>query len=106
MVQVMSNLISNARHHGDPGEPVEIILIDRGDQVVLEVRNKGPAIPDELLPTLYSALKHTSVGNARNRGGLGLGLHIAREIVHLHSGKIEYRYDKPQVVFAVTLPRS
>ncbi|SEO06593.1 Bacteriophytochrome (light-regulated signal transduction histidine kinase) [Duganella sp. CF517] len=105
MMQVMSNLVSNARHHGDAGEPIEVALIDLGGQVVLEVRNKAPAIPDELLPTLYSPLKHTSVGNVRNRGGLGLGLHIAQEIVQQHGGSIEYRYDAPHVVFAVALPR-
>jgi light-regulated signal transduction histidine kinase (bacteriophytochrome) len=106
MMQVVSNLVSNARHHGDHGEPIHVSLRQRGDEVVLEVRNTAPAIPDELLPTLYSPLKHASVGNVRNRGGLGLGLHIAQEIVQQHGGQIAYRYETPQVVFAVTLPRT
>lgn len=105
MMQVVSNLVSNARHHGDLGEPIQVHLTEQDGQVLLEVRNTAPAIPDELLSTLYSPLKHASVGNVRNRGGLGLGLHIAQEIVQQHGGQIVYRYEAPQVVFAVTLPR-
>jgi signal transduction histidine kinase len=106
MVQVVSNLVSNARHHGDHGAPIQVHLAEQDGQVLLEVRNTAPAIPDELLSTLYSPLKHASVGNVRNRGGLGLGLHIAQEIVQQHGGQIVYRYEAPQVVFAVTLPRA
>jgi light-regulated signal transduction histidine kinase (bacteriophytochrome) len=105
MMQVVSNLVSNARHHGDLGEPIQVHLTEQDGQVLLEVRNTAPAIPDQLLSTLYSPLKHASVGNVRNRGGLGLGLHIAQEIVQQHGGQIVYRYEAPQVVFAVTLPR-
>jgi light-regulated signal transduction histidine kinase (bacteriophytochrome) len=105
MMQVVSNLVSNARHHGTHGEAIQVTLSEQDNALLLEVRNHAPAIPDELLPTLYSPLKHTSVGNVRNRGGLGLGLHIAQEIVQQHGGQIVYRYDAPQVVFTVTLPR-
>jgi hypothetical protein len=45
------------------------ILAEQDGQVVLEVRNVAPPIPAELLPMLYSPLKHASVGNVRNRGG-------------------------------------
>lgn len=106
MMQVVSNLVSNARHHGTHGEAIEVLMAERDDQVLLEVRNVAPPIPADLLPTLYSPLKHASVGNVRNRGGLGLGLHIAQEIVQQHGGQIVYRYEEPQVIFAVTLPRA
>ncbi|NGZ87461.1 ATP-binding protein [Duganella aceris] len=106
MMQVVSNLVSNARHHGAQGEAIEVTLAERGDTVVLEVRNVAPPIGAEMVANLYSPLKHTSVGNVHNRGGLGLGLYIAQQIVHQHGGEIAYRYEEPQVVFAVSLPRN
>lgn len=106
MMQLVSNLVSNARHHGTHGEAIEVRLSEHDDgALLLEVRNTAAPIADELLPTLYSPLKHASVGNVRNRGGLGLGLHIAQQIARDHGGDIAYRYEAPQVVFAVTLPR-
>jgi light-regulated signal transduction histidine kinase (bacteriophytochrome) len=106
MMQVVSNLISNARHHGNQDSAIEVTLAERGDNVQLEVRNEAPPIPDDMVVNLYSPLKHTSVGNVRNRGGLGLGLHIAQQIVQQHGGDIVYRYEAPQVVFTVSLPRN
>jgi len=104
LMQVVSNLVGNARHHGTQGEPIEVTLSEQGGMMLLEVRNVAPPIDEALVATLYSPLKHTSAGNKRNRGGLGLGLYIAQQIVLQHGGDIAYRYEAPQVVFAVRLP--
>ncbi|MFN4120988.1 ATP-binding protein [Acidovorax sp.] len=110
MAQVFSNLISNARHHGEPGHPVEIRLVD-GDaaddnRVCIEVRNVAAPIADEVADQMFAAFKATSMGNTRNRTGLGLGLYIASEITKGHGGTIGYVYDTPHVVFQVRLQRA
>ncbi|RYY89415.1 MAG: HAMP domain-containing histidine kinase, partial [Comamonadaceae bacterium] len=104
MAQLFTNLISNARHHGTPGEPVVVQLARQGDRVTIEVRNSAPAIADDLVPLLFSAFKRQTEGNLRNKGGLGLGLHIAQAIVLGHGGTIVYRHEAPQVVFSVQFP--
>jgi signal transduction histidine kinase len=105
MAQVITNLVSNARHHGAQGEPVVIRLRDAGDDIELQVRNVGEAIPEDLAQTLFNPFKRQSLGNERNRSGLGLGLYIAHQIVQGHGGSIVYSFDEPQVVFSVLLPR-
>ena len=105
LAQVVTNLVGNARHHGAPGEPVSVLLRRHGeDRVELQVRNVGSPIPRELAANLFNPFKRQSLGNERNRSGLGLGLYIAHQIVQGHGGRIDYSFEEPQVVFSVILP--
>ncbi|KQM68343.1 ATP-binding protein [Xylophilus sp. Leaf220] len=103
--QVVTNLVSNARHHGGAGEPIVVRLSQEGDEVHLAVSNVGSPIPPELETVLFNPFKRQSLGNERNKSGLGLGLYIANEIVTAHRGSIGYSFDKPHVVFTVRLPQ-
>ncbi|QOY96602.1 GAF domain-containing protein [Massilia sp. UMI-21] len=102
--QVLSNLLSNARHHGDAGKPVRVCLRAQGDEAVIEVSNAGAPIPPELAATLFNPFKRASLHNPRNRTGMGLGLYIAQQIVREHQGEISYRHDGNEVIFSVRLP--
>lgn len=102
--QLLGNLLSNARHHGEPGQPLSVRLAREGADVVLAVRNPAPPIPDETVRQLFTPYKRQSIGNVRNKGGLGLGLYIASEIARGHGGALEYSYEPPQVVFTARLP--
>ncbi|GAC1348070.1 MAG: hypothetical protein NVSMB23_28430 [Myxococcales bacterium] len=106
LFEVISNLAGNALQHGDPARPVEISLeggIDEG--AVLIVRNFGPPIPPDALPTLFEAYRR-GAGGRRRSGSLGLGLYIARQIVVAHGGEIEARSTVDDgTSFTVRLPR-
>jgi len=104
--QVLSNLLSNARHHGEPGKPVSVCLETRDGHAIVEVANAGKPIPPDLAATLFNPFKRASLNNPRNRTGMGLGLYIAQQIVREHSGEITYRYQGEQVVFTLRLPLS
>lgn len=104
IAQVVSNLISNARHHGQPGRPIEIALTQVGETARIEVRNVAQPIDDALVPALFTAFKSQALHNERNRTGLGIGLYIAHEIVSGHGGSMRYEYRAPHVVFVVELP--
>lgn len=104
LTQVIGNLLNNARNHGDPAQPVNIELYRRERHAVLAIGNVGAPIDADLVPVLYDPFKRASLDNARNRGGMGLGLHIVRQIVLEHGGTIAYHYDAPHVIFTVAIP--
>ena len=106
--QVISNLLSNARHHGEPNQPIVIRLAPDDGHAVLEIANAGAPIPAETESTLFNPFKRASLHNPRNRTGMGLGLYIAQQIVREHQGELAYRHEdgdsSGQVIFTVRLP--
>jgi signal transduction histidine kinase len=73
--------------------------------VSLEVCNKGPPIPKELLGTMFDPLVHGRRSDQKSRG-LGLGLFIVNEIVSAHRGTIELTSSlEAGTIFSVHLPR-
>jgi chemotaxis family two-component system sensor kinase Cph1 len=104
VAQVLSNLLSNARHHGEPGHPIFVRAGVEGAHAVIDVANIGAPIPADFVPTLFNPFKRTSLHNPRNRTGMGLGLYIALQIVREHKGELQYRYEDGKVIFSVRLP--
>jgi light-regulated signal transduction histidine kinase (bacteriophytochrome) len=104
MAQVLSNLLSNARHHGQVGHPIRVALHAAAGWATLEVANKGLPIADDLAATLFNPFKRSSLHNPLNRTGMGLGLYIVATIVREHEGEISYRHENGQVIFSVKLP--
>ena len=104
LAQVLSNLLSNARHHGDLGRPITVTLARDHAWAQLEVRNAGAPIAEEVAASLFNPFKRSSMHNPRNRTGMGLGLYIVATIVREHEGEIGYRFEDGEVVFSVRLP--
>lgn len=106
MSQVLSNLLSNARHHGKLGRPIRVELALCDGAAVLSVTNEGGPIPEETRTRIFQPFKMESLNHVRNRSGLGLGLHIVNEVVKAHSGQIEIDDAGGFVTFRVLLPLS
>lgn len=103
--QVLANLLSNARHHGEQGEIV-VTVRQEGDVAALAVTNPGQPIPAEVVHTLFDPFKRQTLVNERNRNGMGLGLYIAHQIVEGHQGTLVYHPGQGTVTFEVRLPLS
>jgi signal transduction histidine kinase len=106
LAQVVSNLLANASKYSDHGQSVELSA-ERGDrQIVVRVRDRGVGITSEMLPRVFDAFVQDRDVRHRSRGGLGLGLAIAKSIVEMHRGTIEVRSDGVGLgsEFAVCLP--
>jgi len=83
--QVLSNLLSNSLKYA-AGAPVTLSARLDDDSALLEVRDRGPGIPDDKLPRIFERFERAAP--TRHYGGLGLGLYVAREIVQAHGGSI------------------
>jgi PAS domain S-box-containing protein len=85
VVQLLSNLLGNALRFSPTGGSISIRARREGDEVVTAVRDQGPGISPERLPTLFD--RFAARGGPRAHG-TGLGLTIAREIAAAHGGRI------------------
>ncbi len=85
--QVLANLLSNALKFTPAGGEIKVQLSTRENHVVLSVTDSGEGISPEFLPHVFDRLEQSET--ARDHGGLGLGLAIARHIVDLHGGSIQ-----------------
>jgi len=104
LAQVISNLLSNARHHGPGGQAIGVALMQENGWVHIEVRNEGAPISPELAAQLFNPFKRMALQNRANRTGMGLGLYIAESVMRGHDGSIAYRYAAPHVVFTASFP--
>ena len=83
---------------------VHVGLRQDGGHAVFEVSNPAAPIPAEDVGHLFAPFKRQSLGNPRNRTGMGLGLYIASQIAQSHQGSIAYGHVDGMVVFDVRLP--
>jgi len=100
---ILANLIGNALKHG--GSPVRVSVRPVDGELVIEVRDHGPGIPEEVLPHVFDRFYKASASRPRSEGS-GLGLSIAMENAHIHGGDITAA-NSPEggAVFVLTLPR-
>ncbi|HVF36004.1 MAG TPA: PAS domain S-box protein, partial [Candidatus Saccharimonadia bacterium] len=105
LVQVVSNLLHNAAKFTPDGGRIEL-SVTGGERAQIRVRDNGEGIASDLLPRVFDVFAQGESGIERARGGLGLGLTIARQIIELHGGTIRARSAGPGQgsEFSVVLP--
>ena len=85
LAQVFENLFTNALKYA-PGSPIDILLNQVGDKVVISFIDHGPGIPKESLPLIFE--RFYRVRGEKTITGTGLGLYICKQIIQAHRGKI------------------
>lgn len=105
LFRVFTNLVRNARQaietSGRPGS-IEVSAFAEDDDVVILVGDTGPGLPEKAREHLFTAFQ----GGAR-KGGFGLGLAIAAELVRGHGGALELQRSDPEgTTFRITIPHA
>lgn len=89
MQQVLLNLLDNARKYSEAGSHVSIIVSEKDDDVIIQVKDEGIGIPKEDIPFVFNRLYRVEKSRSRESGGFGIGLSIAKEIVEAHGGLLD-----------------
>lgn len=90
LLQILSNLISNALKYTGKGGMVELKVIPdkRETAVEISIKDNGPGIPEDSLPHIFERFYRVEKGDEQAIEGTGLGLAFTRELVSLLGGKI------------------
>jgi PAS domain S-box-containing protein len=89
LVQVLTNLLNNAAKFTPSGGRIVLSLSRTGDRAELGVRDNGPGIPPEALPGMFNLfVQGGHEGPTGAQAGLGIGLSLVQQLVHLHGGDV------------------
>ena len=90
LIQVLTNLLSNAAKFSPAGSAVEVAVETVGRQARISVRDRGAGIPEEFRGRIFQRFAQADASDVRRKGGTGLGLSIAKAIVERHGGRIGF----------------
>lgn len=99
------NILRNALAHTPQGSTVSVQLTHHTHGYVVTVEDAGPGVPEEDLARIFTQFFRVDSARARDTGGYGLGLAIAKRAVTLHGGQIEAANLHPGLRVTVALPK-
>jgi signal transduction histidine kinase len=106
--RLVNNLLVNARR-ACPGGDVAIYVSERGDEIEIAVEDEGAGIAAADREQIFEPFRRLDAARSRDKGGVGLGLYLCRQICRAHGGEIvatERPDGRPGARMVITLPKN
>ena len=91
LIQVFSNLLNNAAKFTKHGGQLRLAVQRTGTDVVVSITDNGIGIPTPMLSHVFEMFTQVENNLGSSHGGLGIGLSIVQQLVHMHGGSVEAR---------------
>lgn len=87
--QILENLLSNAAKYSPDRSAIHVSFSCTAESAAVHVRDEGSGIDSQILPHIFDLFMQADRSLDRAQGGLGIGLTIVKQLVHLHGGTVE-----------------
>jgi len=106
LAQALANLLNNAAKYSDDGAPIEVVVTQDSAALEIAIIDHGIGLTPEQQESIFELFAQVDTALERSRGGLGIGLTLAKHIVELHGGKLLVHSEGPGTgsTFRVRLP--
>ncbi len=104
LARVFNNILKNAIAYSYENSIIEIGGTRKNEQAIITFTNKGKIIPPHKLDMIFEKFYRLDVSRTTQTGGAGLGLAIAKEIIHAHGGSISAASNDERTIFTVAIP--
>ncbi len=104
--EVIANLLANSVKYTPRNGKVSIKVNDKGNSILIEIRDTGIGIPSGELPKVFDEFYRATNAKKIEKDGTGLGLSIAKQVVKRHNGKIWVESEEGKgTTFFIMLPK-
>jgi two-component system sensor histidine kinase CpxA len=104
--RAFDNVVRNGLQYSPEGGEIDVALRDRIGETMVEVRDYGPGVPDELLSKIFEPFFRAETSRRALPEGVGLGLSIVQRVVQLHRGSLEATNTHPGLRVTITMPQA
>jgi PAS domain S-box-containing protein len=88
LTQILTNILHNANKYTPDGGRITVQLRREGHEALVSIRDTGIGIPPGMLDRIFELFAQVDRSHERSRGGLGIGLTLAKRLVNLQKGSI------------------
>jgi two-component system sensor histidine kinase CpxA len=106
VTRALDNVVRNAIQFSPANSPITITVRDDGGQVIVEVEDHGPGVPETMLSRIFEPFFMVDDARQAATGGVGLGLAIVQRIVQVHNGWISATNTNPGLRVTIGFPAS